>query len=46
MIETDSLPVLLVNNLYGDDENSNWRKEVWNLDVTLLSLLLLLLNYN
>ena len=52
MVEMDGLPVLLINNFYDDDENSNRRKELWSLDVTcvyhiiyyiilLLSLLLL-----
>ena len=33
MIEADGLPVLLVNNFYGDDENFNRKKELWSLDV-------------
>jgi len=28
MVETDDLPVLLVNNFYDDDENSNRKKDV------------------
>jgi len=33
MVETDDLPILFVNNFYGDDENSNRRKELWSLDI-------------
>ena len=34
MVETDGLPVLLVNNSYGNDESFSRRKEVWSSDVT------------
>jgi len=33
MVETDDLLILFVNNFYGDDENSNRRKELWSLDI-------------
>jgi len=36
MVETDGLSILLINNFYGDDENFNRRKDIWNLDVTAL----------
>ena len=39
MIETDGLPMLFVNNFYGDDENSNRRKEQWSHNIIISHLL-------